>query len=450
MAFVVVPSRLAQSALLGALLTVVLETRARAQDEAAINVGDTETPGADAPEPPESHANTIAGEFTPGRGFDLVKTSRGSLNISFYGVIRYLNQMPDDQVYVDHLGNLRPVVARHDLNWHRSMIWFSGFFWDPKFQYTLTVWSLPTTEQNLTFGLLRYQFAKWLTLGAGVGPSLTARSMQGSWPYWAGSDRVMAEEFYRGGFATALFATGQPIDRFYYTLSVNRSLSQLGIPALFDNRDFAYSASVWTMPTTGEFGPRGGFGDLEEHQQVATRFGMSAAHAKESRNAAIAEDPRHFQLKLSDGVNPFDAGALADGVTVLDLDYDELAFDAGLKYKGFSFQAEYGIRRLSDFVADGPLPQDSILDHGFYAQAMYMVVKRHLGVYANVGALIDDFDRYPWEVGGGASYYPFGNRNLRLNLHYIHIDQSPTGSPFGYYTAGQTGNTVSLGVDVLL
>jgi hypothetical protein len=423
----------------------VLASAARAQDEAAIP--DTTTA------PPDQRYGAVpafAGEFTPGRGFDILKTKRGNINISVYGLIRYLNQTPGEQTFRDHLGRERKVAARNDLNWHRTMVWVSGFFYDPRMLYTITIWSLASTEQTLGFGLLRYIVSKPLTVGAGIGPSLTARSMQGSWPFWAGSDRQMAEEFYRGGFASSFFITGQPMDRFYYTASVNRSLSQLGITAANDNRSFAYSASAWWMPTTGEFGPRGGLGDLEHHEQMATRFGISACHAREGRYASNDQSPRHGQLKLSDGVNPFETGALADTVTVEELDYDEIAFDAGFKRRGFSFQAEYGIRVLSEFDATGPLPDDSILDHGFFAQAMQMVVKGKLGVYATYGAIFDEFERNPWEVSGGASFYPYGNRNLRLNLHYIHVEQSPTGSAFGYYTAGQTGDTVSLGADILL
>ena len=392
----------------------------------------------------------FAGAFTPGSGFDILKTRRGSINLSVYGLFRFIDQTPANQTFTDHLGRERSVVARNDINWHRTMIWVSGFFYRPEFLYTITVWSLPTTEQTLVFGLLRYVIAKQVTLGAGVGPSLTARSMQGTWPFWAGSDRQMAEEFYRGGFASSFFVTGSPTDRLYYTLAINRSLSQLGIPAGNDNRSYAYSASAQWLPTTGEYGPRGGFGDLEEHQELATRFGFSMCHAREGRYAGLADSPRHAQLKLSDGVNPFEAGALADTVTVNELDYDEIAIDAGFKYKGFSFQAEYGMRWLSEFDATGPLPDDSIFDHGFYAEAMHMVWEKKLGIYATSGYIMDEFDRTPWELGGGASFYPYGNRNFRLNLHYIHVDQCPTGSNFGYYTAGQTGNTISLGADILL
>jgi hypothetical protein len=424
------------------LVVLSLGATVRAQDEAAMpDTVDAED---------DRYKNGIAGEFTPGKGFDIFKTKRGSLNISVYGLFRFLDQMPGNQTFTDHLGRERKVATRNDINWHRTFLWASGHFYDPKFRYTVSVWSLPSTEQTLVFGLMRYLHSQSINVGAGIGPSLTARSLQGSWPFWAGSDRQMAEEFYRGGFASSFFITGEPVSRLHYTASVNRSLSQLGITAANDNREYAFSGSVWFMPTTGEFGPRGGFGDLEEHQDLATRFGMSACHARESRYSPVPDSPRHQQIRMSDGVNPFEFGAMADSVTVTDLDYDEIAFDAGFKYKGFSFQFEYAFRSLNSFVADGPLPDDSIVDHGFYAEAMHMVVEKKLGIYAGTGYIADEFKRHPWEVKGGASFYPYGSRSLRVNAHLIHIEKSPTGSSFGYYTAGQTGTTMSLGVDFLL
>jgi len=207
---------------------------------------------------------------------------------------------------------------------------------------------------------------------------------------------------------------------------------------------------VWWMPTTGEFGPRGGLGDLEHHQQVATRFGLSTCHSRESRYAQLDQPPNATQIRLSDGVFPFEAGALVDGVTVESLDYEVLSADAGFKYRGFSFQGEYSMRKLSDFEATGPLPSSSIVDHGFFVQAMHMVVPKKLGLYVGSSYILDDFERHPWEIVGGANLYPFGNRSWRLNAHVIRIEKSPTGSNFGYYAAGQSGTTLSLGTDILL
>jgi hypothetical protein len=417
---------------------------ARAQDEAGISGDTTGTV------PRHTYANTISGEFTPARGFDIIKTPRGSLNISMYGLFRSLSQFPANQTYTDHLGRTRTVAARNDINWHRTFVWLTGFFYEPKLRYNISLWSLPTTEQTLLFGNLQYVLNKNFTFGVGVGPNLTNRSLQGSWPFWAGSDRQMMEEALRGGFASAFWITGQPIDRFYYTASINRSISQLGITAAQDNRDYAYSASVKWMPSTGEFGPRGGLGDLEYHEHVATQFGASTCSAREGRYAPDDQSPNAGQIKLSDGVNPFETGALADTVTVETLTYQNLSFDGGFKYRGFSFQGEYTMRWLSDFAATGPLPVSSIFDHGFFLQAMHMVVPKHLGVYATTSYIIDDFKRHPYEVSGGTSLYPFGNRSWRVNLHLIYVYKCPASSSFGYYTAGQTGTTISLGTDILL
>jgi len=51
---------------------------------------------------------------------------------------------------------------------------------------------------------------------------------------------------------------------------------------------------------------------------------------------------------------------------------------------------------------------------------------------------------------GGTSFYPTGTRSWRLNLHLIHVKRSPAASNFGFYTAGQSGTTISIGTDILL
>jgi hypothetical protein len=431
-------------AALAACLLAALPLQTRAQEDPGREPTDT------AAVADSVYLTSIAGEFRPAKGFDLVRTDRASLNISFYGLFRYMNQTPGDQTFTDHLGRERAVKARNDLNWHRTFVWLTGFFYVPRFRYNISLWSLPTTQQTLLFGNLQYKFSQALGVGVGIAPNLTVRSVQGSWPFWGSSDRQMAEDFFRGGFSSGFFVTGQPLPRFWYTASVNTNISQLGTTAANDSRDMAYSASFAWRPTTGEFGPRGGLGDFEHHDTLATQFGVSAGTSRESRYASDEAPPNATQIKLSDGVNPFDTGALADGVTVRTLDYDVLAFDAGFKYRGFSFQSEYYVRKLSRFVADGPIPLESLLDRGFQVQAMHMVVPKLVGVYLTYGRVFDDFDRNPWELSGGASYYPSQSRSWRLNVHVIRIEKSPAASNFGFYTSGQSGTTVSIGTDILL
>jgi hypothetical protein len=434
---------------LPAILLAFLPARLGAQDVAVTATDDTATVADTVAQ------NTTAGEFTPAKGFDIFKSGKVSLNISFYGLFRYVNHLPGDQTFRDHLGRERDVQSRNDLNWHRTMVWLTGFFWDPKFRYNITLWSLPTTQQTLLFGNLQYRFHPAITMAVGIAPSLTARSMQGSWPFWASSDRQMAEEFFRGGFSSGVWITGQPVRTLYYNLSLNNNISQLGTTAANDTRELHYSGSLWWMPTTNEFGPRGGLEDFEHHRRVATRFGVSAGRSRESRYANDEVPPNATQIKLSDGVNPFDEGALAEGVTVETLTYEEVAVDAGFKYRGASLQGEAYYRRLSDFatVDDVPLPEEArhdIDDRGFQVQASYMVVPRKANLHLTYGYVDDDFGRKPWELSGGISVYPSGTRSWRLNLHLNRVERSPTASTFGFYVAGQSGVTVSLGTDILL
>jgi hypothetical protein len=163
---------------------------------------------------------------------------------------------------------------------------------------------------------------------------------------------------------------------------------------------------------TGEFGPRGGLGDLEYHTQVATRFGISACTAREGRYSPVDQAPAATQIKLADGVNPFETGALADTVTVKTLTYRNAAIDAGFKYRGFSFQSEYTIRKLSNFDAAGPVPESSLLDHGFFVQGMHMVVPKRLGLYAMGSYIMDAWKRHPSEAAGSASLLPVRESQL--------------------------------------
>jgi hypothetical protein len=402
------------------------------------------------PDTTNRYANTFTGEFNPGAGWTLVRTKRGTLNLSVYGLFRYMNQYAVGDSFTDHIGNKRAANPRNDLNWQRTFVWISGFFYDPKFLYTISLWSLPTTQQTLLFGNFQYRMSPGMAFGIGIVPNLTARSVQGSWPYWAGSDRQMAEEYFRGGFSSGFFVTGQPVQRLQYTFSINNNISQLGVIQANDTPQLAYSVDLRWQPTTGEFGARNGLLDFEDHTTAATQFGTSAMTSRESRYAPNDQPPNNTQIRISDGLNVFQDSALANDVTVQTLTYNYLSFDAGVKYRGNSLVLEYYFRRLNQFVADGPLPLTSIFDNGFMLQLTRMVIPKTLGVYGTGGYVFDQFKRRPWELSGGANYFPSRTRSWRLNAHYIHIVRSPTGSFFGYYTPGQTGTTYSLSLDILL
>ena len=71
-----------------------------------------------------------------------------------------MNQMPDGQLFTDHLGNEHPVDARQDIYSHRVLVWLNGWMATPKLRYTIAWWTVNTTNQSAIFGNIGYQFSK--------------------------------------------------------------------------------------------------------------------------------------------------------------------------------------------------------------------------------------------------------------------------------------------------
>lgn len=398
-----------------------------------------------------TYKNVASGEFTPGKGFDLVRTRYGSVNLSFYLMARYLNQLPGSATWSDHLGRQREFSGRNDFYFHRVMIWFSGFVGTPKLSYLATVWTIMPTQQTLVYGNLQYTFNKHFRVGIGVAPNLSVRSMQGPFPFYASTDRTMGEESLRGGFTQGFFVSGEIVPKLRYTVMLGNNLSTLGIQAAKETREFAKSIALVWMPTTGEFGPRGGVADFEYHKKAATRFGTSIVSSREDRfNNIGTPSPDNTQVRMTDGLLFFETGALADGVTVEQADYNMIAVDAGIKYRGFSAQLELYARRLSDFATDGPVPLSEINDYGYSLQVSHMVIPKRLVIYGINSYFWDEFKRNPHEYGGGVNLYPINSRSWRLNAQVMRVYKSSAGGTFGLYTAGQTGTTITLGTDIIL
>jgi len=408
-----------------------------------------------APAPPSPTTPLVPvetwGIFDPGKGFLVGKGGAGELSISAYALVRYVNQMPGERTFTDHLGNERTVDGRNDIWPHRVMVFFKGWLGNPRLVYTITLWTVLDTNQNAIFGNLGYQFSRKFSLYAGLNGNPGSRSLQGSHPYWLGHDRVMVDEFFRPFFNAGVWATGEPVPGLWYNAMLGNTNSILGVKSSQLDRTFTTGASVWWMPTTKEFGPRGAYGDWERHEKVATRFGVSTTFSPEQPFTNSSGGPDNTTLRLADSVNVFEPGALAPGVTVDRVDYRVLSFDAGVKYKGFFLQAEYYNRWLDNFQADGPLPVGQIHDTGFYVQAAFYPVPKKLEVYAATSQIFGD------EAAGfansseylaGANFYPTNSRNHRLNVQVIDVHHSPVSSAFGYYVGGQDGTTVSAAFSV--
>ena len=79
------------------------------------------------------------------------------------------------------------------------------------------------------------------------------------------------------------------------------------------------------------------------------------------------------QIRLSDGTllfgpDPFNTGGIINKAT-----YQMLDLDAGLKWRGWSLEAEYYFRWVDDFQVFGSIPVASLYDHGFQVYASTML-----------------------------------------------------------------------------
>lgn len=393
---------------------------------------------------PIEHATT---EYEPGAGYEIGRTKYGSLNISGYLVARYLNQL-GPTTFTDHLGRTQTVKPRQDFQFHRGMLFFQGFFLNPKLYYNVTLWTVNDTDQKAIIGGISYAFNKHLIIGAGWYGLPGTRSMHGSHPYWPSYDRVMADEFFRPFFTQGIKIEGDVVKGLHYEFVTGNNSSGLGVAATKLDRHLSYGASLTWRPTTAEFGPRAAFGDFESHPQLATQFGIAYTNSREQRFSENNTKPENTSIRLADSLNVFDIDAFANGTTVSQVDYQLFSTDVGMKYKGLWLQAEGYYRILDNFKADGPMPLRTLQDKGFYVQGSYMVVPKTIELYAATSMVFSQYGK-PWEVLGGGNYYPFQNRNFRFNVHVVNVNKSPVSSTFGYYVGGLKGWSMTVGSSIL-
>lgn len=411
------------------------------------------SPAVKEPERPIAEPGNWGGFKSGKNGFEIVKTPDASLNFSGYLLLRYINQLPAEQSYTDHQGVSHTIDTRKDFSMpHRVIMGFSGFMFDPKFNYTFNLWTVNATEQVAIFGNLSYLFCKPFNLFAGVGSLPGTRSLTYSHPYWMGSDRVMADEFFRPGFTQGIWAVGELMPGLAYTGMLGNNISTLGINATENSRSFAGAGTLWWMPTTHEFGPKGGFGDFEEHQKLATRFGTSFTHSREDRSTQDInkKTPDATQIHMADSLYLFEPDSIVTGKTVQRATYEMSAVDAGIKFKGLFLGAEYYTRWLSKFndTTGVRLPVNMIVDSGFYVQTAKMIVPQKSELYGAVSIVDGDESagyRNSSDYLVGTNYYLFKTRNIRLNAQVNFVTRSPASSNFGYYIGGQTGTIVSAG-----
>jgi hypothetical protein len=360
--------------------------------------------------------------------------------------VRYLNQKGLDPSYTDSFGHTFTVKQREDVQLNKFFLPFSGWFLSPRFRYYLYVWSSNPSQgdpaQVVGAGNLSYTFNRHVSLGGGITSLPSVRSTEGQFPYWLGVDgRLTADEFFRGSYTTGFWLKGEISTKVKYMAMLANNLSTLGVSASqLDNTLDTTSFMLQWLPTTGEFGLYGTFGDYDYHEKVATRLAGHYTHSTEDKQSQPGTNGiENSQIRLTDGSVIFTPDLFGPGITVERVTYRMASVDAGVKYKGLSLEAEYYWRWLRDFEGANTGGIADIDDHGFQVQSSAMVVPRVLQAYLSGSAIRGRYGNAS-ELRAGANWYPVKERGLRLNAEWLHLNNCPVGYTAVPYPVGGNGN----------
>src|SRR5262249_4411419 len=215
----------------------------------------------------------------------------------------------------------------------------------------------------------------------------------------------------------------------------------LGVSASqLDNTFDTTSFMLQWLPTTGEFGLYGTFGDFDQHEKVATRLAAHYTHSTEDKQSQPgANTIENSQIRLTDGSVIFTPDLFGPGITVEKVRYRMASIDGGVKYKGLSLEAEYYWRWLDDFRGENVGGIANIDDHGFQVQSSAMLVPKRLQAYLS-GAAIRGVYGNGSEIRAGANYYLVQERGLRLNAEWNHLNHCPVGYTAVPYPVGGNGD----------
>jgi hypothetical protein len=381
------------------------------------------------------------GRYTPNLGFKVADTEHGDLSISIYTYARYLNQNALAKNYINGFGAVVPVVQRQDFQLQKLQFKFLGWVMDPKFTYYLWAWtSNPTMGQGaqvVLAGHVDYKFNKYLMLGAGIYSLPGTRSVEGNFPFWLSVDtRLIGDEFFRPSYTTGINAKGNITDHLRYQAMFANNTSQLGVSALeLDNGLNTFSgALVWE---TGDFGLA--WGDFEDHKKLASRLGGHFNRSHETAQSQPGtETIENTQIRLGDGTIVFTPNIFGPGIAVNALDWKVACTDVGLKYHGFSFDAEYYWRWLNNFTGAGTAGLPEIRNHGFQLQASAMAIPKTLQFYSGGSMVLGNLGG-GYDTRVGINWFPFKNKVVRWNSEGLLLYRSPVGYTSVPYNVGSTG-----------
>ena len=113
------------------------------------------------------------------------------------------------------------VDPRQDIQLQKVSIYFTGWAFDPKFNYFLYVWTTNASQgqgaQVVVAGNLSYNFSKHFRLTGGIMALPGVRSTEGNYPFWLSVDnRMIADEYMRPSYTSGIQVRGEIVKKLTY------------------------------------------------------------------------------------------------------------------------------------------------------------------------------------------------------------------------------------------
>jgi hypothetical protein len=390
-------------------------------------------------------------------GHTVAKSKSGEINIRPYTYFRYLNQRAIDKTYTDGFGKVQTVDPRQDIQLQKVSIYFTGWAFDPKFNYFLYVWTTNASQgqgaQVVVAGNLTYNFSKHFRLTGGIMALPGVRSTEGNYPFWLSVDnRMIADEYMRPSYTSGIQVRGEIVKKLTYSVMLGNNMSTLGVDAgQIDNKLNTIAGALVFLPTTGEYGMfNGSYGDYDQHEKIATRVGVHFTQSDETRQGQPENSNfENVSLRVSDGSSIFLPNLFNPGTQIDEARDHMFSVDAGAKLKGFALEGEYYWRRIDNFKLIGsPMALNKLNDEGLQLLASAMVVPKKLQLYTTYSTIFGQYGD-PTEVRLGFNFFPFKKTiSTRLNGQVIFMNKSPVGGLAYPYAVGANGTIFNLDLEL--
>lgn len=364
--------------------------------------------------------------------------------------LRYTGFARDQSTWTDAAGVTRDVRNRSEFDAERLRLNISGTAVLPELRYYLIFDgdSDGASQVDQLVYFFAYECAEGVEIAVGRWKVAAVRQWLLSSRFMRMVDRSLATEYFRPAFSDGVWLWGDIGDACHYEWSLTNGLRTSSHPAFAIDDALSAACSVYFDPL-GPFGP--GDVDYAYHCSPVVRVGGSFAFSKsrdrEDAGFAIGDDSF---LRLSDGTLLNETGALAPGERVLGVETMVASFDAGLKWRGWSFTGEYFIRSLQDFTATGPLDVQQLYDYGYHAEVGCFLIPKRLDINARLSQVSGLFGD-GLERSGAINWYWGNGENDRVNkltLDVADIVRSPVRSGPADFLPGDDGLLVRAQVQI--